>query len=58
MEESKPSSIHPNQVAQNTLPGETTPVAATGAAVGSVMIAVIFPPSAILFVFVAFYAAD
>jgi hypothetical protein len=31
---------------------------ATGAAAGSVMIAVMFPPSAILLVFVAFYAAD
>jgi hypothetical protein len=58
MEESKPSSIHPNQVAQNTFPGETTPTTATGAAAGSVMIAVMFPPSAILLVFVAFYAAD
>ena len=45
MEESKPSSIQPNHVAQNTFRGETAPASAMGAARAPVTISAMFPPS-------------
>jgi hypothetical protein len=44
MEESKPSSIQPNQVTQNIFPGETVLVLATDADDAPVTISAMFPP--------------